>query len=202
MRKWMLFLPLLVMSAALLAVAQDAQQPSLGDLARQQRAKEEKEKPAKVFTNDNLPANDGSVTTGATGATVLAPSSAAPEGAPAAAAPGKTAAAAKGKVDPEKVKEAQFKLNGLKNDMTNLEKNYKMLEEKAANATDDFQRDVYQRGLETRDSETAALQGRIAAAQKELEDAEKGEPTAAPAPAPPPQPAPAAENPPESGPPQ
>lgn len=202
MRKWMLFLPLLVMAAALLAVAQDAQQPSLGDLARQQRAKEEKGKPAKVFTDDNLPANDGSVTTGATGATVLAPSSAAPEGAPAAGAPGKTAAAAKGKVDPEKVKEAQQKLNGLKNDMTNLEKNYKMLEEKVTNATDDFQRDVYQRGLDTRDSETAALQGRIAAAQKELEDAEKGEPTAAPAPAPPPQPAPAAENPPESGPPQ
>jgi hypothetical protein len=202
MRKWMLFLPLLVMSAALLAVAQDAQQPSLGDLARQQKAKEAKEAPTKVFTNDNLPANDGSVTTGATGATVLAPSPAAPEGAPAAGAPGKTAAAAKGKVDPEKVKEAQFKLNGLKNDMVNLEKNYKMLEEKAANATDDFQRDVYQRGLETRDSETAALQGRIAAAQKELEDAEKGEPTAAPAPAPPPQPAPAAENAPESGPPQ
>lgn len=201
MRKWLVLFPVLMMAATLWAAPQDAQQTSLGDLARQQKAKE-KEKPAKVFTNDNLPANDGSITTGATGATVVAPPSAAAEGA-AAAASGKTAATApKGKVDEEKVKEAQRKLDGLKNDMANLDKNYKMLEEKVANSTDDFQRDVYQRGLDTRDSETTALQQRIAAAQQELEAAQKGEPTGAAAPAPPAAPPPAAENPPESGPPQ
>lgn len=202
MRKWLVLFPVLMMAATLWAAPQDAQPTSLGDLARQQKAKE-KEKPAKVFTNDNLPANDGSITTGATGGTVVAPPSAAAEGAPAAAASGKAAATApKGKVDEEKVKEAQRKLDGLKNDMANLDKNYKMLEEKIANTTDDFQRQVYQNSLETRDSESAALQQRIAAAQQELEAAQKGEPTGASAPAPPAAPPPAAENPPESGPPQ
>lgn len=190
MRRMIAFLPMLLLVTALAAVSQDTAQPSLGDYARQHRANKA-EQPAKVYTNETLPANDGSVTTGATGTTVPAP--AAPVASAAAPAGGKQAPGAKpGKVDPEKVKQAQRKLDGLKNDMANLDKNYKLLEEKIANSTDDFQRDVYQRGLETRDSETAALQQRIAAAQKELEAAQKGEPEgAAPAPA-----APAAQQPP------
>jgi len=53
-----LLFAILMLSAALPLLAQPQQQESLGDLARQLREQRDKDakKPAKVFTNDNLPA--------------------------------------------------------------------------------------------------------------------------------------------------
>jgi hypothetical protein len=58
MKRWKSVLPVLLGAALALPVFAVAQQESLGDLARQLREQREKsgEKPAKVYTNDNLPA--------------------------------------------------------------------------------------------------------------------------------------------------
>jgi hypothetical protein len=63
-----ILLAALVTGVSFAAPPQSSKTPSLGDLARQLRAEREKDgaKPAKVFTNDNIP-KSGGITTGATG---------------------------------------------------------------------------------------------------------------------------------------
>ena len=57
MKRWIGLLSMLIGAAVVLPVVTMGQQESLGDLARQLRAERQKsgEKPAKLYTNDNLP---------------------------------------------------------------------------------------------------------------------------------------------------
>lgn len=164
------------------AVAQD--QPSLADVARQQKSKE-KNKPAKVFTNDNLPVGGDAVSTGtgrAPGVEPAAPAAKADDASKAAAQkPG-----AKGKVDEERVKAAQAEVAKWQKELQDLAKVQDTLQSKIASAPNDNVRQQYQEMVGHVPGKVSEAQQNLSNAQKELQSAMSGDGGQAQAPPPPP----------------
>lgn len=168
--KLMLMVGLLAL-VAIPAMAQD--QPSLADVARQQKSKD-KNKPAKVFTNDNLPQGGDSVSTGtgrAPGLEPPAPAAKADDASkPAAGKPG-----AKSKVDQERVKAAQAEVAKWQKELQDLAKVADTLQTKIATAPNDNVRQQYQDMADHVPGKVTEAQQNLTNAQKELQSALSGD---------------------------
>lgn len=178
---------ILLAAALAWAIPQDDQaQPSLADVARQQKAAKQKEAPAKhVYTNDNLPTDDGSVTTGTTTSAGVAPVSSSSAGTSSSAdASGQKSGkpGTKKVVDPARVKAAQEKLAEAKQSYADVVTAYNRYQQQLDATKDDFRRETLQELISHRDDSLGIEQKKVNAAQQELDAAMRGDPVPGSAP--------------------
>jgi hypothetical protein len=147
-------------------------QPTLGDLAKQQR---HDKKVVKVLTNDDVATvrPDTSVQSAKAEPTSV---TAAPVSPAAAKAPDKTSdakTAASAPKDPPEIAELKQKLNSYKGEQEGWKKTAKRYEDLLANETDEFRRQMYQDSLEGDRKNVEIFQNKIDQTQDELAKAEK-----------------------------
>lgn len=165
---------LLVAVAGLLlsagAWAQSEEQQSLGDVARQEKAKKKK-----VLTNEDLP--QGTVTSGSEPASSSSGAQASEEKSDAAAKEGEAAKAEDQDASMTKAQgadAAKQELESLKHDEASLDNGIKRLEEKLANETSDSLREVYSNALKHAQQNLADTQKKRAEAEKKAAAAQAG----------------------------
>jgi hypothetical protein len=160
--------------AASACLAQQQQEPSLGDLAKQHR---DEKKPVKVFTNED-------VATSSPSPAAESPRSAAPAAVTASSAAasgneaktnkkesdGKTAANSK---DTPEVAELKQKLSSYKEQQDGWKKSAKKYQDLLATETSDFRRQMYQDALQGDQQNVQFFQDKIDQAQSDLAKAEK-----------------------------
>jgi hypothetical protein len=182
---------ILLLAFALVAAgsgwAQSEQQQSLGDVARQEKAKKTK----KVITDEDLP--QGTATSGSEAASTSSDKaseenreSAAKEGEEKAATPGEESGVTKA----QEADEAKKKLELLKADEGSYKRGISRFEEMIANETDESRRQLYQNAMKHGQEKLAENQKQQAEAEKEVaakEAAAKQEQQNQPQPEQPPQ---------------
>lgn len=152
--------------------AQQEQQQSLGDVARQEKAK----KPKKVVTDEDLP--QGTATSGSESAPAASSpdnqksegtgEAASKEGEGTAAAEGEAASATKA----QQADQAKTELESLKHDESSFENGIKRLEEKLANETDDSRRELYSNAIKHAQENLEKTKKERAEKEKELAEKE------------------------------
>jgi hypothetical protein len=154
------------------AVAQNQEQPSLGDLARrnkEKKAQQDAAKSKKVYGSEDLPkappgsesaasaaaaGSGGPSTAGATGETQAASTEAAPagEGGEQAASP--------------EAKDAQARLERAEEDEAAVQKNIEKLQKQLETETSEFRRNLYQESLDRSKENLAAYRAKREEAEK------------------------------------
>lgn len=152
--------------------AQEEQQQSLGDVARQEKAK----KPPKTLSNEDLP--QGTAASGSESAPAASSSdsakteeqgeAAASEGGESAAAPGAEGSQSKA----QQAEQAKTELEALKHDESAYENGIKRLQEKLANETDPDRRELYSNAIQHAQEKMEKNKQDLAAKEKELADKE------------------------------
>lgn len=166
---------ILLLAFALVATgigwAQSEQQQSLGDVARQEKAKKTK----KVITDEDLPqgtaassSSSAPDTASATEESKEKASAEAKEGEGTAAAEGEEAAMTK----EQQADEARKKLEALKHDEAATEKGIAHLEEMLANETSESRRELYSNAIKQAQQNLPELRKQRAQAEKELAEKE------------------------------
>jgi len=149
--------------------AQSEEQQSLGDVARQEKAK----KPKKVITDEDLPQG-----TAASGSASASPSStqSSEEKGQSEAKEGEEKAADEGEEAPmtkaQQADEAKKQVEDLKQNEAATERGLKRYEEMVANETDESRRELYQNALKHGQGNLAELQKKRAQAEKEAAEKE------------------------------
>ncbi len=152
--------------------------PSLGDLARQNRDKQskEKKKPALVFNEDDLPASSMNQSDDHD----TAAASATPANAAKASEPGSSSAEKSTKKDKDSgeksdahVAELKKKMDSYTAERDSWKKVAKDYEDRLANESDDFRRQMYEDALENDHKNVALYQKKIDEAQSELDQAKQ-----------------------------
>ena len=153
----------LLLTAGAWAQSSEEQQ-SLGDVARQEKAK----KPKKTITDEDLP--QGTASSGSESASSAAEKSS-EEKSDAAAKEGEEKTVAEGdeeKLTPaQEADEAKKKLDALKHDEESLKRGMSRLEEKLANETKDSMRETYATALQHAQANLADTQKKRVEAEKE-----------------------------------
>jgi len=171
MKKCSYTLLIFVLAAGGACVAQ-SDQPSLGDLAKQNR---QGKKEVKVLTNDDVATVRPKTTppasnTGSVSSAAPAVSEAAAKSPEKAKATEKTASVPK---DPPEVAELKQKLTSYQQEQEGWKKSAKKYEDLLATETSDFRRQMYQDALEGDKENVQVFQNKIDQAQSDLEKAEK-----------------------------
>ena len=152
----------LLMSAG--SWAQSEEQQSLGDVARQEKAK----KPKKVVTDEDLP--QGTATSGSESSSSSSEKQASEEKGEAAAKEGEEAAAQGeegSQTKEQEAAEAKKKLEALKADEASYKRGISRFEEMLANETDESRKELYRNAMKHGQERLAENQKQQAEAEKE-----------------------------------
>ena len=172
-----LFATLIFMLAAGGACAAQSDQPTLGELARKHRLEEKNlVVKAKVLTNEDVATSTPSAQTQSAPAVSASTATPAPSGAAAAKGPDKASDTGKGPAatkDSPEVAELKQKLSSYKQQQDGWKQSAKKNEDRLANETSDFRRQMYQDAMQGDKQNVQVMQNRIDQTQSDLEKAEK-----------------------------
>ena len=155
------------------ACAAQTDQPSLADLAKQNR---QEKKPVKVLTNDDVATVTPQAQSQASKTANVTPTAPASSGAEAAKSPAKakeTEKAAAAPKDPPEVAELKQKLTSYKQEQEGWKRTAKKYEDLLATETSDFRRQMYEEALQGDRQNVEIFQNKIDQAQADLSKAEK-----------------------------